>query len=468
MTRLLMIGAGVATTSLLKHLLDSDNIERLEIDIVDNRDNFGRGQAYIEDSDILLANVPILEMSLNDDPDHFKQWLDKNGYETNRFSSRRQFGEYMNEMLGDIVETNQNITSFHEKVTDLDYDGTKYTATINGEEKHYHAVFLGIGMLEYIDPYQLKGTPQFIYNPYPIEETLNDVTGNVAVIGSGLSGIDCLRYLLIDKKLNKVYMFNRSNEMPAVRGDSHSFQFKYFTSDALTQHIKDGKLPISDVKTLFLKEADYQEINLKLFERKSGDVRNDLSFDINHPEEIGQLEYFLIEFNRVFTPYLHYLTKSDQKILMEKYQPYISENYSPMPMSVAKQIVEWFDENRLEMIEDLDEIVKEEAFKLTADDMDYHMEWVINATGPNNQVDMTTDPLIKHLHDKKIIQPHHLGGIVVNDRHKIISPKFGTLNTCFAFGELTFGMTYLSNAVFDIYEMSRSIADDILKTIKEK
>lgn len=467
MKRILLIGAGVATTSLLKHLMSQGQVRGLSIDIIDEKDNLGRGRAYIEDSERLLANVPITEMALDDDPNHFKAWLQKQGYKIERFSTRRQFGDYMQSILDDIVESDSTITTIYKKLVQLDYDGNVYTANIDGKLKQYDIVFLGIGMLEYIDPYRLKGTPNFIYNPYPVQETLQQVSGNVAIVGSGLSGIDCLRYLLMESKFEKVYMFNRSNSMPAVRGNTHQFEFKYFTEKCLMNEMVEGIIPLERVKALFIKEARHQNIELDLFERKSGHIVKDLTFDIEHPDAIGKLEYFLIEFNKVFTPFLHLLNVSEQETFMKEYQPYISENYSPMPKPVAEKIIEWLQSGSLEMIENLEDVERQEKFILTADGKTYEMDIVINATGPNRDIKTTTDLLINYLYMNDLITPHHLGGFTVDANHNIISPRHGVLKSFYALGELTFGMTYLSNAVFDIYEMSRKIANEIREEISQ-
>lgn len=465
--RILFIGAGVSSTSLLKHLSELKLNENVAIDVVDSKNHIGRGQAYIEDSDVLRANVPVQEMSLDKDATHFERWLKDKGYVVDRFSSRRQFGEYMQDVLISIVRANNNIQVIQDKIERLDYDGQLFHCQIGDEVKCYDIVYLGIGMLEYMDPYELKGQENFIYNPYPIIEKLKDVKKNVAIVGTGLSGIDCLRYLLIECHLDKVYMFNRSNELPAVRGTHYDFDFKYFTRKTLLKYVQDEQFTLEIVKSLFIKEMRYQEISLELFERKSGDIIKDLQYDISHPDIVGKLEYFLIEFNKIFTPFLHLLSKADQEKLFEVYQPYISSNYSPMPHEVAEHIIDWFQSGQLEMIEDLEAIEKKESFILTADEKQYEMDVVINATGTNMDISTTSDPLVQHLYKKELIEPHHLGGLNVDSHHHVISPKHGAIKNFFAFGELTIGMTYLSNAVFDIFDMTREIAIEISNTVDQ-
>lgn len=462
--RILLIGAGVSSTSLLKHLTELNLDENVLIDLVDSKNHIGRGQAYIEDSDVLRANVPVSEMSLDKDATHYERWLKEQGYVVDRFSSRRQFGEYMEDVLMSIVRANDNIQVIKDKIEHLDYDGQLFHCQIGNKEKCYDIVYLGIGMLEYMDPYELKGMENFIYNPYPIIKELKDVKQNVAIVGTGLSGIDCLRYLLIERNLGKVYMFNRSNELPAVRGTHYDFNFEYFTRDTLLKYVQDEQFTLENVKSLFIKEMRYQEISLELFERKSGDIIKDLQFDVDHPDTVGKLEYFLIEFNKIFTPFLHLLSKAEQKKLFEEYQPYISSNYSPMPREVATHIIEWLQSGRLEMIEDLEEIEKKELFILTADEKQYEMDVVINATGTNMDITSTKEPLVQHLYMKKLIEPHHLGGLKVDSHYHVVSPKYGVIKNFFAFGELTIGMTYLSNAVFDIFDMTREIAIEIKQT----
>lgn len=465
--RILLIGAGVSSTSILKHLTEFNINENVEIDIIDDKNHIGRGQAYIEDSDVLRANVPVSEMSLDNDPGHYERWLQEKGYEYKRFSSRRQFGEYMEEIFMRIANAHENIRVIEDKIEHLDYDGQLFHCYIGNEEKYYDIVYLGVGMLEYMDPYTLKGKENFIYHPYPIHKKLKDVKQDVAIVGTGLSGIDCLRYLLIERNLDKVYMFNRSNELPAVRGNHYDFEFKHFTRDALLQFVRKEQFTLDVVKSLLVLEMKYQGISPELFERKTGDIVRDLQYDIDHPETIGKLEYFLIKFNKTFTPFLHHLTKDDQEVLFEEYQDYISSNYSPMPLEVATHIIDWIQSGRLEMIEDLKAIEKNELFILTADNKQYEMDVVINATGTNMDITSTSDPLIQRLYTKELIEPHHLGGLTVDSNYNVVSPKYGTIKNFYAFGELTIGMTYLSNAVFDIYDMTLEIAKEIKGTIDQ-
>ncbi len=460
-----MIGAGVSTVSLLKNLTEINDLKTLNIDIVDSQSQFGRGNAYIEDSKYLMSNVPVHEMMLDDDPNHLADWLDDKGIHYDRFCTRETFGQYMHEILTDIIEHHENIHYKYGRIEQLDYDGKVYRTRFDGKTFEYDYVYLGIGMLEYVDPYELKGTPNFIYNAYPLTENLNDIDGNVAIIGSGLSGIDCLRYLLIERKLDKVYMFSRDKEMPAVRGVSHTFEFKYLTHDALGARMKDNNLNLEDVKELFLQEARHQGLDLSLFKRKTGRIIEDLTFDLEHEESVGKLEYFLIEFNKVFTHYLHKMSGDDQAYMMKHYHPYIEENYSPMPLAVAEDIVEWLLVSKLIMVENLEEIEYNNHFILKTKGATYDMDVVINATGPHNDIEKSSNRLIKYLFSQELIKPHHLGGFEIDAHYHVISPKYGVQKQMFALGELTFGMTYLSNAVSDIYEMTKDIAQEIKDVI---
>lgn len=461
MKRLLMVGAGVSTVSLLKNLTKFKDLETLNIDIVDSQSQFGRGNAYIKDSTHLMSNVPVHEMALDDDPNHLADWLDDKGIDYDRFCSRESFGQYMHDVLTDIIERHENVRYKYGTIDKIDYEGKVYRTSLGGKIIEYDYVYLGIGMLEYADPYELKGMPNFIYNAYPLTENLKDIDGKVAVIGSGLSGIDCVRYLLIERKLDRVYMFSRDKEMPAVRGKSHTFDFKYLTHEALDLRVNDNKLNLEDVKELFLKEVRHHDIDLSLFERKTGRIIEDLTYDLEHQKSVGKLEYFLIEFNKIFTHYLHKLSVDDQAYMMEHYHPYIDENYSPMPAAVAEDIVEWLLASKLIMVENLEGIEHNNHFILKTEDATYDMDVVINATGPHNDIESSSNPLIKHLLSQELIKPHHLGGFEIDAHYHVISPKHGVQKQMFALGELTFGMTYLSTAVFDIYEMTKDIAQEI-------
>ena len=149
MKRLLMVGAGVSTVSLLKNLTKFKDLETLNIDIVDSQSQFGRGNAYIKDSTHLMSNVPVHEMALDDDPNHLADWLDDKGIDYDRFCSRESFGQYMHDVLTDIIERHENVRYKYGTIDKIDYDGKVYRTSLGGKIIEYDYVYLGIGMLEY-------------------------------------------------------------------------------------------------------------------------------------------------------------------------------------------------------------------------------------------------------------------------------------------------------------------------------
>ncbi|MHC0552148.1 FAD/NAD(P)-binding protein [Salinicoccus sp. CNSTN-B1] len=64
-TKVAIIGGGVTGVSILSHLVHDERFtSEITVDVYDNAYTMGRGQAYQEDNEHLLINVPADEMSL--------------------------------------------------------------------------------------------------------------------------------------------------------------------------------------------------------------------------------------------------------------------------------------------------------------------------------------------------------------------------------------------------------------------
>ncbi len=450
-TKVAIIGGGVTGVSILSHLVHDERFtSEITVDVYDNAYTMGRGQAYQEDNEHLLINVPADEMSLGESHPDYGTWLkSENGKEV--YTSRQQFGDYVKDQLEAIASIHEGVHLRYATVDGIEYDSSngKFTLSIEEEEVLYDRVFLTIGQLRYGDPYNLKGSQGFLYDPYPLSRKLADIEDdNIGILGAGLSAIDCVRYLIIDKQVEKVSLFSRSGEMPSVRGERTEITLRHFTEEILRDRIRNDEIALTDIITLFKKELAHQNIDESLFFRRTGNTLQDLNYDLEHQETVGRLQYLIIKVNPIFSDVYQYLSRNDKKAFLEKYHHLIEENHSPMPAEVARLLVQWGDEGRLHIIDGTEHIKKENGFTiLTKEGGAYQVDTLINATGPVKDVRRGDSKIIQSLMNHMIIAPSEFGGIMVDaDRH-VISPKVGTVQGMYALGALTIGSDYLSNSV---------------------
>lgn len=446
-----IIGSGVTGVSTVNHIVSDDRYtDSISIDLYDSEELAGRGPAYRCDSDHLLINIPSDEMYLSNNVNDYIEWLKEKGYPVVNYTSREQFGEYTSEKLQSLIERHENIHLIFNTVEDIRFDsGTKqFTITAKGEDEVYDYVFLTVGMLRYSDPYQLEGTDGYIQNPYPVEAVLDELPGETGIIGTGLSAIDCIRYLLMENKKERVFVFSRSGEMPSVRGAYADIRLQYFTKENLQYLIKNDEIPLPALKQLFLKEMEANNVDYPLLKRKTGNTVEDLKYDLQHSERVGRLHYLIIALNPIFSEVFQYLSRNDKKTFMEKYHPIINENHSPMPKEAAENLVEWVDSAKLVIVDGMENVKSGNEFSIrTNENEHYKVDTLINATGPVKNIMKDRDGLIGAMYNHQLIGENEFGGIMVNRNRNVISPNIGTLEGMFALGALTVGTDYMSTSV---------------------
>ena len=463
--KIAIIGAGVAGTSLVKFFVnDSRFDEHYELDLYDGKRTMGRGYAYQSDDEDLIVNLPAELMSLTSDQDDYINWLKDNDHKVQSYTSRSLYGQYIHSTLMNFVHEHKNINLVEHLVDDLVYDDKeeKYVVYTDGEYLTYDAVFLTNGEMSYSDPYDLKGEEKYIYDPYPIEENLNDLDGEIGIIGSGLSAIDCIRYLL-KQGHSKISVLSRSGELPSVRGTYYDMSGKHFTVDKVFTYEKEGLIPLDRVVELFKNELQLHDIDPKLLDRKVDRPEIDLKYDLEHPYEVGKIQYLITSLEDTFKDIYKYLSRADKKRFLDDYHDLIQGNHSPMPVHGAKQILEWIDQGSLEFLDGMESVEVNEGFKVTFDDgKETHFDVLINATGPVSDVRQDDTLLIKNMYNRLLIEADEFGGVLIDKHHRIISPRFGTLNNFYTIGALTVGSDYLIKGVTMLAKETEDLVEHYL------
>ena len=193
-TTIAIIGGGVSGSLTAFHLVLQGTPAR--VILIDQRPDFGLGLAYSTPSLRHLLNVPAGKISaLPDQADHFLNWLRKNhdpaATETT-FAPRAVFGRYIQSLLASTNQLEQKIAT----VVDLRHQDSGAVLTLDdGCELRADLVVLATGNL---DPATLPGVTKaacdsglYRHNAWAAETCAGlDPDGSVALIGTGLTGVD--------------------------------------------------------------------------------------------------------------------------------------------------------------------------------------------------------------------------------------------------------------------------------------
>lgn len=461
--RIAIIGGGVSGVSVLNHLIHHELYDpAFEIDIYDSREGMANGKAFRYDNSQLLMNVPSHLISLSDNLNEFKEWMEREGYPDDQYPPRAVFGEYIKDFLKTLSERD-NVNVLYQFISDILPEDGRYKLYTDDDEKMYDAVLLCTGQMDYSDPYGLKGTDKYIHDPYPMQDKLTGLNGRIGLIGSGLTSIDCFRYLFMEENHNHIHAFSRSGEMPSVRGTETEVTLRYFTTDGIEQLKSGGLMPLNQLIQLFKKEMEYQGIDQTLFYRKTQDPYKDIKYDLKHKDAVGRLQYLIIEAHPVISAAYQYLSRKDKEVFMGQYHALLDGNHSPMPPQTAEQILKWVDEGRLHLYSDMTNVEVNNGFRLDAEDDSIQVDILINATGPVQNIDKDDSALIKSLKNRYIIGPAEFGGITVDEERRIISPRYGTMNGFYVLGALSVNVDYLANGVDILGVNAKILADTFYK-----
>lgn len=465
--RIAIAGAGVAGISIVKFFVNDQRFnENLLIDIYDAPETLGRGYAYQQDNENLIINLPAEEMSLTADSADYTKWLEMNGHKAESYTSRKIYGEYMYSSLMSFAAEHSNINIIKKHADNIIFNEESETYRLHAGDtvEDYDAVYLMTGELSYSDPYELKGESNYFYNPYPIEENLNELEGRIAIIGSGLSAIDSFRYLLLNGH-EKVYVLSRSGEMPAVRGMNFDFKPEHFTLDTAFQYETDGLIPLDKLLGLFKKEMAAQQVDVSLFKRKADRPEIDLKYDLRHMDSVGRLQYLIVHLEDTFKILFKYLSRSDKRTFLEKYHPYIDGNHSPMPPHGAEQILKWVNEDKLVFMHGMESAAVDDGFTVIFEDGDTeHFDILINATGPVKNIEKDSTELLQNMYDALLLEADEFGGVLLNKNHEIISPRFGTMKNFYTIGALSAGSDYLIRGVGILTKETEELVNHFFET----
>lgn len=490
--KIAIIGGGISGGSTLKAILDHPHLKKEDqIHVFEPREALGVGLPYSPDDESVMLNISPDALSVvESNPLDFTEWLNENYEEPTNFEnlvSRPQYGKYLAERFAPYAN-HQQVTHFQTTIEDVQVLDAKtkevITESKNGkyvyrlkqqgdwQDTIYDAVFLAIGHPEYADYYNLKGTKNYLSNPYPMKEKLANLSGNerIGIIGSGATGVDLMRFFTTNYNLKHpltYYVQDQGFNFADIPYEKEEFPFT-FSMDWINENRaqNNGIIPFALILETFINDIKAGGVDVaEVYKRyKKGDLPT-----IRRAVESKDQELALIHaYNSKLVQFLPHLYNSlsgpDKEFYLANYHRKLIFFKARVPYETFKWLFELVDAEKLRMVYGLTEIQPQaDGSFIALADKEEVVDLFVNATGFDSRLSVAskTMPLIHNLFQKNIILSHINGQFVLVDwpQAQIINQRFGLMNNLFFFGLLMGGTQHENNDAQLTYQLATRSAN---------
>lgn len=461
MRKIAIIGMGAAGISVLNAMTKFPEYAKTEIILYSDSETFGTGLPYQADTSSLLLNQTADTMSIDpEDPRDFVKWINEKkaiqGADKMHFP-RVWYGEYLQDTLGNAL-TLLNPKVIKEEVTDLTVqsDGT-FLLTSNQGEIAVDVVHLCMGHLAYQDPYHLKGNPDYIYHPYPTYKKLDLIANKarVGIIGTGLTGIDMMRYLVRKREGIQIHFFSDTGMFSSVRGVEPQLRLQYVTRKQLEKERQssNGFVSLSKMVEWFQLECEAQGVDLKrILTHYPEGSKNELEMQLEDAFDLATLQSIIHAMDFYLPEYWTALNEGDKKRYVHEYRAHFERFRSPMPRETVTELLALLKSREVRSHKEIKTINDAQpGFYISLENGEtIAVDYIINATGQSKQVEIShlNSPLLNNLLNKRILHPEVSGGVqVMWPTSEAVSQRYGILSNLRVHGQMIIGTQYGNNTV---------------------
>jgi uncharacterized NAD(P)/FAD-binding protein YdhS len=487
-----IIGGGASAVCLIDALAQS-GLECGSITVFEPSDLLWRGRPYQPDVSAVRVNLAPEAMTVRfGDKDHFLRWLAARAKTTElvepaadhvdplsaiKFVPRAMYGEYLNDSARDALDAlagrGWRVQIIRELVRAARPDGDGLVlVTDRGREFPVERAVLCTGRGVPPDTYGLAGSPGFVADPYPLADTLAEIgpADDIAVLGSGLTGVDVVLALAAHGHRGRIHLLSRTGVLPFVRQRRMRYELRHFTPESFRDGaLRGDPVGLDDLITTMRDEFDAAGEDLATIAAEL------VAFE--HEEPVARLRRHLAAVDSpsyalrilqsavpatgpdVWTS----LPESEKADLMTRYYRALMSICCPMTAAAAATIVDLIDRGRLTITAGMRDVdtAPNGGFTITTDTQTLHADTVVNAV--NNLTVRAMSPLagalIASLVARGLAQWHHYGGVHVDRATSRLLINGRTDPRLYALGDLaggsllfTFGMPSLVDRAHDIVE----------------
>jgi hydroxyacylglutathione hydrolase len=458
---IVIVGGGASGTLTALHLVTQGSSQTFSLVIVDSGGSLGRGVAFSTSDPSHLLNVRAGDMSaFPDDPTDFARWLLVHGHPDahQAFAARSSFGAYLEDRLMQSIENatgDVDIEIMHDSVENIDDTNAGPSVVLKGGRViPADAVVLATGLAPPKMPRVLEPvatSERFISDPWRASGTWPiGPSDDVTLIGSGLTAIDVILAL-------------------ASRGHSGSIR-------AISRH---GLFPTTHRFDLEI-DPDLSSAMAALHGTSSLELFRAVRRLTDAATRSGSDWRVVIDGLRPRLPALwRGLSYEERDRFMRLLVRYWDVHRHRMPLETAARLDSMRQEGSLTLR--AGRLLKAElgdgglvlTAKLRGEEgvgtETISTDWVVNCTGPQDQICFGGDPLATRLTERGLIRPGPLGiGIDTDENNRAKNVDGLAVPWLWSLGALMRGRLFESTAVPEIRNQAQLLSRLIHRYLETK
>ena len=451
---LAIIGGGSVATSFLCQFLDSlaaDQTYCLRVLIFEPEGVIGPGQAYQDDSNTNLLNIPASSMSANSKQrDDFVRWLlscpnyylerfGVKGIDPADFYPRPLFGAYLRDvfrrcqrfapLLGISVEHIQA------RVTDIEMSGEAPTNPViigsdDGNRVAVDRVVLCNGNLPSVSFSELYANFRYFNSPYPVKSLTTNVGADdrVCIIGTSLSAVDAIVALARGGHRGSIVAISRSGRLPSVKSPHNvPVALGSLCAVSLSRILDEQEGATLEDMIAMLHDALVAMGGVYEKEDVCGSSHGDALIALS--EELARSrsgprpwQTVAAATNEHIEHLWRALSESERQRFLREFRSLWMARRATFPLKNAEQIYSLLASGQLSIIDGFDGFGEPDdsvpfvvCRKTGAEALEeIECDWLVNATSFSTVIHTTRDPLVRKLMERGIAREDPLGGILLD------------------------------------------------------
>ena len=483
---LAVVGGGASAVCLL------DALERTgagpgELTVFEPAELLWRGRPYQQDVPAVRVNIAPDGMTARfGDHGHFTRWLTAattapgpahphyDPWCETTLVPRTQYGDYLDATAQAAIDALRSrgwqVRLVPEHVDRAYPDGDHIVlGTPQGHRIRVRYAVLCVGVGKPADSYFLTGAAGFVPDPYPLADRLAgvDADAEIAVLGSGLAGVDVVLALAARGHRGRIRLLSRSGVLPAVRQRVVPYTLRHFTASRFrTAAARGERMNLAGLIELMREElaaagADPDALACEVAAVGAEDpvrrLRRQLA-EVDKPDlGLRILQKAVPTAGPDVWPLLSETFQAE--VLREHYRTVMSL-CCPMPPSSARRLADLFDAGLLEVVAGLRAVrpLVGGGFRIEADGGQHRVDVIVNAVdAPAHRIPSSAEALTASLVESGITVRHPLGGVRVERATSGLSDGRRVDTRVYALGHLasgslffTFGMPSIVDRAYDI------------------
>lgn len=442
--KLVICGGGAAAVLFLAALRTRCS-EKMDITVIEPRENLGLGVAYSTQCALHLLNTRVRNMSAGDDPNDFLNWLRRTharrplNWTRNCFAPRRLYGEYLQSRLTEIRSApNVRFRWLRSSADSIaQRDGDWEVVPAKGEPVRADVVILATGNEA---PRQLSASTAPQARPFIIDDPWDSEAksaiareAGVLLVGTGLTAIDVAVELLHRGHAGPIYAASRRGLLPRRHGPVHA------TLDGC------GTTLPSSLRDLVRH------------------VRGLVESDPRGSVWPG----FVNEMRSVAPTLWSRWDVAERRCFLRHVRPFWDVHRHRIAPQVHSRIERAIGRGQLRILRGrvaaVEPVTLERIARVTvrqqSGTQQLDVSHIINCTGPESDTRRSLNPLLQNLVGDGLAKPDTLGlGFAVDRRSRLVAADGSAHRSLYALGSLTRGSRWEVTAVAEIRDQAIAVA----------